>query len=171
MPAPYWALLAVGIRSAATSFLWYLPQHLAGRTPIPIPYLNLVPPDRYYLFLVWFTPADYFLVWLLGGALTWFVFRLGRRDVGLGAILNICGMASLVSGTALLLFDLIARAANWELSRTLWGLLHLVLDFWYYAITITGFRRILRIPIWLAVVAVVVMFAVGVPIAMLFMRA
>ena len=171
LSAPFAGLLAVAIRGAANSLLWYLPQHLAGRAPQPAPYITLVPADRYYLFLTWFTPVNQLLIWLLGAALFWFVFRLARHNVDFGSILNISGVASLTSGAAIVCFDFVVRASGWDMPRNLWGGLHLVLDGWYYAVVVVGFRRNLGVPVWLGITGLLVVFAVGVPIAMLFMRA
>jgi len=171
LPAPGWGLVAVLVRAATVSLLWYLPNHLAGRFPMPAPCLTFVPVEKYYLFLTWFTPIQFLLVWVLGGGVTYLVFRAAGRKTDLDLILNVCGIAGLVSGTAIVVFDMTIRAAGWDMSRNLWGSLHLVLDFWYYAVAILGLRRIVCVPFGLAVGAVAAQFAVALPLAMLVMRA
>jgi hypothetical protein len=45
-----------------------------------------------------------------------------------------------------------------------------VIDIWGIVIIVTGLKRLLRVPIWLAVLLTVVSIAVSMPLAVMFMR-
>ncbi|MGD1994021.1 MAG: hypothetical protein PVI59_12580, partial [Anaerolineae bacterium] len=50
------------------------------------------------------------------------------------------------------------------------GISHLVLDLWGILITVKGFERILGVPVWLGVLLNLVWMALGVPLAIVFVR-
>ena len=169
-PAPHFGLYAMLLRGGMISLLWYLPAAFFGRLPSPLPYLTLVSAEGYFAFLAWIFPVFVLGTWLLGGALTHLLLRLGRRQSNIDLILNIGGMGGLVATVPLLIFDWTNLLLALPVPVVLWGLIHLLIDGWYVAFTVAGFRKLLGLPLWLALSLVGIDFMIGIPLAALFLR-
>lgn len=168
--APHFGLYAILLRGGLVSLLWYLPAALSGRLPSPPPYLTIVSSELYFVFLVWVFPVFTLGTWLMGGALTHLLLRLSGRKSDIDLILNIGGMGGLVGTIPLLVFDWANLLLGLPTPVVLWGLIHLLIDTWYIIFTVTGFRKLLGVPLWLALALVGIDFIIGIPLAMLFMR-
>ena len=83
---------------------------------------------------------------------------------------NVTGMAALVVGAALVVWDWLWIGMGWENAIAL-GISHLVLDTWGIVITALGFERTMGVPIWLAALLSLATIVLGVPLAAIFMRA
>jgi hypothetical protein len=97
------------------------------------------------------------------------LLRLLGRKSDLDQILNITGMAALIVGAFLVVWDWVWILAGWH-NEVLLGLSHMVLVIWGLAITVLGLKRILDVPVWLGVVLNVVWVAAGWPLSAVVMR-
>ena len=95
--------------------------------------------------------------------------RLSGRRSDIDQILNVTGMAGLVVGAFLVVWDWGYVLLGGQ-DPVFLGISHLVIDLWGIWITIEGFRRLLGVPVWLGVVLNVVWLVLGVPLAMVFVR-
>jgi hypothetical protein len=103
-PAPYWGFAGQFMRAALDSLLLYLPLALMGLvTPTPSN-ISILPTTAYW-HLVWLSPLVLGAEWLLAGAFTHLVLRLSGRRSEFDQILNISGMATIVVGAFILLWD------------------------------------------------------------------
>ena len=107
--------------------------------------------------------------WLMLSALLHVLLRLLGRRSDLDQILNITGLAALIVGAFLVVWDWVWIVAGWH-NEVLLGLSHMVLVIWGLAITVLGLKRILDVPVWLGVVLNVVWVAVGWPLSATVMR-
>lgn len=169
-PAPHWGLYAQLLRALLDSLLLYLPLHLMGRAPATPSYLTFLPTESYYLALTLLAPLFLVGQWLLLGAGTHLILRLLGRHSDVDQILNVTGMAALVVGAFLVIWDWLWIGAGWEHAIAL-GISHLVLDIWGIVITALGFERTMGVPIWLGTILSLTTIVVGVPLAAVFMRA
>lgn len=169
-PAPLWGLCAQGVRGLLDGLLLYLPLALMGREPSTPSYLVFLPTAIYYRVLVFLAPVLLLAQWLLVSAVAHLTLCLLGRRSDFDQILNLTGLSALVVGACLVVWDW-----GWVLlglrSDVLLGYSHLVLDLWGMAITTMGLRRFLDVPVWLGVVLNLLMLVVGLPWAMIFMRA
>ena len=149
--------------------LIYLPASLAGRIPWPAPYLTFIPPERYYSALLWLTPLVFTAEWLLGAGAMHTILRLLGRPSDMDVILNLTGMATLVVGAFIVVWDWLTQVLGGLDPNTL-GITHLVIDLWWWVLVVTGFKRLMGLPAWLGLLLVLVGFAVSLPLAVLFMR-
>ena len=169
-PAPLWGLCAQAMRGLLDGLLLYLPLTLMGREPSTPSYLVFLPTATYYRVLVFLAPVFLLTQWLLVSAVAHLMLRLLGRRSDFDQILNLTGLSALVVGSFLVVWDW-----GWILvglrSDVLLGCSHLVLDLWGMVITTIGLRRSLDVPVWLGIVLNLVMLVVGLPLAMVFMRA
>ena len=168
-PAPQWGVYAQVFRALLDGLLLYLPLTLMGRQPSTPPYLSIFSAEGYYGTLVWLAPLFLVGQWLMLSALVHVLLRLLRRQSDLDQILNITGMAALIVGAFLVVWDWVWIAAGWH-DEVLLGLSHMVLVLWGAAIMVLGLKRILDVPIWLGVVLNVIWMVAGWPLAALVMR-
>lgn len=168
-PAPHWGFYAQLGRAIMDSFLLYLPLALMGRAPSTPSTLSFVPTERYYAVSVFSMPVFLVGQWLLLSAIVHVILRLSGRRSDIDQILNITGMAALVVGAFLVVWDW-GYILLGGTDVVFLGISHLVLDLWSILITIKGFERILGVPAWLSVLLNVVWLALGVPLAILFVR-
>lgn len=169
-PAPHWGLCAVVLRSLMVSLLLYLPAALLERQPPTPSYLTFISTDQYYTALVWLTPLVFMLQWLLGAAVIHVALRLGKHRSDIDQVLNLTGMAGLVVGAFLVVWDwfwFIAGVTN----QYFLGISHLVIDIWWFVLMVTGLREISGVPARFAILACLLAFAAALPFAILFMRA
>ena len=169
-PAPQWGVYAQVFRALLDGLLLYLPLTLMGRQPSTPPYLSIFSAEGYYGTLVWLAPLFLVGQWLMLSALVHVLLRLLGRQSDLDQILNITGMAALIVGAFLVVWDWVWIAAGWH-DEVLLGLSHMVLVLWGAAIMVLGLKRILDVPIWLGVVLNVIWMVTGWPLAALVMRA
>ena len=168
-PAPQWGVYAQVFRALLDGLLLYLPLTLMGRQPSTPPYLSIFSAEGYYGTLVWLAPLFLVGQWLMLSALVHVLLRLLGRRSDLDQILNITGMAALIVGAFLVVWDWVWIAAGWH-DEVLLGLSHMVLVLWGAAIMVLGLKRILDVPIWLGVVLNVIWMVAGWPLAALVMR-
>ena len=168
-PAPQWGFYAVLLRSMMDSILLYLPLALLGKIPPTPSYLPLFPTERYYYTLIWLTPLVFLSQWLLGSAVLHVFLRLINKPSRVDQILNITGMASLVVGFFLVVWDwawfLIGYVDQYFL-----GISHLVIDIWWFVLVSAGLSRIFGISKRSALCACLLAFLSGFPLAVIFMR-
>lgn len=169
-PAPQWGLYGALIRSVLVSLFWYLPAHLLHRQTASPPVLTIFNPQSYYLAMIIIFPVFTLMSWVLDSALVHVILRLTGRQSDIDQILNINGMGYLIIGPLLVAWDWITLAFGWESAVVTWGLIHLIIDLWYIIFVITGLKRILHLPLWLAAALVAFLFIYSVPLAMLFIR-
>jgi hypothetical protein len=169
-PAPQWGVYAQLIRALLDSLCLYLPLYLMGRQPSTPSALTFLPTESYYLASVFFVPVFIVGQWALLSAVLHLILRLCGRPSDIDQILNITGMAGLIVGAVLVAWDWVWIAMGWQ-SDVLLGVSHLVLVIWAMAITVVGFRRILGLPIWLAILLNVLWVVLGEPLGAIFMRA
>jgi hypothetical protein len=169
-PAPHWGLYAVVVRGLLNSLLLFLPLALLGRQPSTPPALTLIPAERYFLASVWFVPLFFLGQWLLLSAVLHVILRLLGRPGAIDQILNITGLTGLVVGAFIVGWDWLWIGLGWEDPVAL-GISHLILDVWAVALTTLGFKRLLGLPLWLGVLLNLVWIALGLPLAIVVMRA
>jgi hypothetical protein len=168
-PAPQWGFYGQFLRAALDSLLLYLPMALMGRIP-PVPSnLSFIPTARYYWHLIWLSPLVLGATWLLTSAFVHLVVRLAGRRSDFDQILNLAGMATLVVGAFLLVWDW-AWFAIGGVNQYFLGISHLVFDLWAVVITAIGLKRILGVPTWLGAVLSLLGIPIFLPFAIMFMR-
>ena len=168
-PAPQWGLYALLLRGGLNSLLLYLPLALMGRTPPTPSYLTFLPTDKYYMVLVLLAPIVFLTQWLLGGSVIHLALRLGKIPSDIDAILNLTGMASLVVGGFLLLWDWIWLAAGIG-NQYLLGISHLVIDIWGVLLIVTGLQKLLDVPVLQGILLTLLSTLSAMPLAVMFMR-
>ena len=168
-PAPHWGFYGQFLRAALDSLLLYLPVALMGRIPPTPSNLAFLSTERYYWHLVWLSPIILGADWLLASAFTHVVLRLAGRRSDFDQILNIGGMATIVVGAFLLVWDW-AWLAWGGANQYFLGITHLAIGLWAVAIGAIGLRRILGVPIWLGVILTFLGIPIVLPFGIMFMR-
>jgi hypothetical protein len=169
-PAPHWGFYAQVLRSLMDSLLLYLPVALLRRQPPTPSYLTFIPTDQYYIALIWLTPLVFMAEWLLGAGVVHVVLRLSKPPSDIDQILNLTGMAGLVIAAFLIVWDwfwFVVGGTN----QYFLGISHLIVDIWWFVITVIGLKRILGVSVWLGIVLSVLAFVSAMPFAIIFMRA
>lgn len=169
-PAPRWGFVGQGLRALLDSLLLYLPLALMGRTPSTPSWLAFLPTEQYYAGAVILAPVFLICQWLLLSVGLHVTLRLLGRSGGIDQILNLTGMVALVVGSFILVWDWIYIALGLG-DAALLGLSHLAIDIWAIALTVLGLKRMLVVPVPLGVALNILWLAIGVPLAMVFMRA
>jgi hypothetical protein len=168
-PAPHWGLFAQFLRGVLDSLLLYLPVYFMHREPPTPSFLPFVPTEGYYLALVWLAPVVLVAQMLMGAAVIHVLLRLLGRESDIDQIINIVGMAALIVGTVLIPWDW-AMYALGVANQYVLGVSHLVIALWAIAIEAVGLKRILEVPVGLAIVLAITTIPVGLPFAVMFMR-
>lgn len=168
-PAPWWGAYAQLLRALMDALLLYLPLFLMGRAPPTPSYLSFIPTESYYGALVVLASLVLTAQWLLGGALMHVVLRLSGRRSDIDQILNITGMATLVVGAFLVVWDWIWIVAG-GMDQYLLGYSHLVIDGWGIALMVTALKKLLDVPVWLGLILCVLAILCALPLAIMFMR-
>lgn len=169
-PAPHWGLLAQSLRAVSDALLLYLPLALMGWQPSTPSYLTFINTERYYATLIWLAPIFLLCQWFLLSAIVHTILCVGGRLSDIDQILNITGMVALVVGSFLVFWDWLWVLAGWN-NPYLLGISHLLIDIWGIVLTVTGFEYILRIPVWMGISLNLLWLALGLPLAILIMRA
>ena len=168
-PAPHWGFYGQFLRAALDSLLVYLPVALMGRVPPTPSNLSFLPTEQYYWHLIWLSPLVLGAEWLLVSAFTHVVLRLAGRRSDIDQILNISGMATIVVGAFLLVWDWAAFALGGA-NQYFLGISHLVIALWGVAIGVVGLKRILGVPIWLGATLNFLSIPIALPFGIMFMR-
>ncbi len=166
---PGWGFWATLLRALMNSLLLYLPLHLSGRTPPTPTYLTIFPTRGYYGSLVFVTPLVFIVQWLIGCSAVHVCLRLSNRPSDFDRLLDLSGMATLVIGAFIMLWDWLWIAAG-GMNQYLLGTSHLVIDLWWIALFIVGLKRLMNVPYWLGILLSILDFIVELPLAILFMR-
>jgi hypothetical protein len=169
-PAPHWGFYAQVLRSLMASLLLYLPVALLRRQPPTPSYLTFIPTDQYYTALIWLTPLVFMAEWLLGAVVAHVVLRLRRLPSDIDQILNLTGMAGLVIAPLLIVWDWFWFAVGGT-NQYFLGISHLIIDIWWFVITVVGLKRILGVSVWLGIALSILAFGAAMPFAIIFMRA
>jgi hypothetical protein len=169
-PAPHWGFYAQLLRAVLDALLLYLPLALMGRQPSTPSYLTFLPTEDYYAASLVLAPVFLLALWLLLGAVLHLILRLGGWPSDVDQILNITGMAGLIVGAVLIVWDWLWILFGWQ-NVVLLGISHLILAAYALLITTLGFTRILGLPLWLALLLNLLYVLLGEPLAALFMRA
>jgi hypothetical protein len=125
--------------------------------------------DVYYAASVFFMPVFLLAQWLLLSVMVHSVLRLSGRRSDVDQILNITGMAAMVVGAFLVVWDWGYILLGGR-DPIFLGITHLVLYAWAVTITVTGFRRMLGVPVWFAILLNLLWLLLGLPLAILFVR-
>ena len=168
-PAPHWGFYGQFLRAALDSLLLYLPVALMGRIPPTPSNLAFLSTERYYWHLVWLSPIILGADWLLASAFTHVVLRLTGRQSDFDQILNIGGMATIVVGAFLLVWDW-AWFASGGVNQYFLGISHLAIGLWAVVIGAIGLKRILGVPIWLGAMLTFLGIPIALPFGIMFMR-
>ena len=168
-PAPHWGFYGQFLRAALDSLLVYLPVALMGRIPPTGSNLSFLPTEQYYWHLIWLSPIILGAQWLLASAFTHVVLRLAGRQSDFDQILNIGGMAAIVVGAFLVVWDWSWLALG-GVDQYFMGISHLVISLWAVVIGAIGLKRILGVPIWLGAVLTFLNIPIAMPFGIMFMR-
>jgi hypothetical protein len=168
-PAPQWGFYGQLLRAALDSLLLYLPVALMGRIPPTPSNLSFLPTEQYYWHLIWLSPLVLGAQWLLGSAFAHVVLRLTGRRSDFDQILNIVGMATLVVGAFILVWDWTWVALGGA-NQYFLGISHLVIDLWTIVLITVGLKRILGVPVWLGALLSLLGIPIALPLGIMFMR-
>ena len=168
-PAPHWGFSAQLIRALLDAFILYFPLYLMGYSPPTPSYLPFFSTENYFGALVLIAPIVLTTQWLLGSSLVHVVLRLSGRHTDFDQILNINGMATLVVGAFVVVWDWAWMLAG-GMNQYILGTSHLVIDIWGGVLTIVGMKKLLGVPIWMGILLFILVIAVALPLAVMFMR-
>lgn len=168
-PAPHWGFYASLLRAGFDSILLYLPLAILGRQPSTPSALSFISTKSYYWASITLIPVYLMVLWLLLSDVVHLILRLLNKDSKIDSILNITGMASLIVGAVLVPVDWVFIALDWHYPMIL-GFVHMFVAFWGVAIIITGYKKMLQVPVWLGIVLNIIWILIGWPISMIFTR-
>jgi hypothetical protein len=168
-PAPHWGFYGQLLRAVLDSLLIYLPLALMRRIPPTPSNLSFLPTQHYYWHLIWLSPIVLGAEWLLASAFTHVVLRLTGRRSDFDQILNIGGMATLVVGGFLIVWDW-AWFALGGVNQYFMGFSHLAISLWAVVIGSIGLKRILGVPIWLGAILSFMGIPIALPFGIMFTR-
>jgi hypothetical protein len=168
-PAPQWGFWVVVAFNVAISCTTLLALYLLGRGPQLPSALTFLPTERYLLVEIFFLPVLRVAVWLLASASIHLGVRLAGRVSDFDTILNIGGLGYLVVMPPLLLADWLLVALDaYAISITTWT--HLGVALWSMGLTVVGLRRLLHLPLGLALGLAALSTAVSIPLLAIFAR-
>lgn len=168
-PAPQWGFYGQFLRSVIDSLVLYLPVAIMGRTPPAPSNISILPTEQYYWHLIWLSPLVLGAVWLLSSAFIHLMVRFVGRRSDYDQVLNIVGMATIVVGASILVWDWLWFALG-GMNQYLLGLTHLAISLWAVLIEAIGLKRILGIPIWLGFLIGFLTIPIALPFGIMFMR-
>ncbi|MBI2830991.1 MAG: YIP1 family protein, partial [Chloroflexi bacterium] len=168
-PAPIWGMRAVLIRFVVTSLTSILALYLSGRLPFAPSRLTFLPIEDYYKAEIFFLPLWGLGIWLLMGGIAHTVIRLFGKQSSFDDILNIIGMGMLVPMPVLWLFDWATIALDWY-GLTVQAASHSLAQLWETGVQAVGFRKILGLSVFGAVIMAIIINAVYILLAMVFIR-
>jgi len=168
-PAPLWGLSAVLIHFIITSFTTILALHLLDREPFTPPNLTFLTTDNYYAAETAFLPVFGLAMWLLGSAVVHVILRLVGKQSDFDQILNIIGLGMLIPMPIVWLWDWTMIALNWY-QMTVMAVSHSLFALWGVVVHSIGFKRILGLQALTSIGLALVIPAVYIPLAMIFVR-
>jgi hypothetical protein len=168
-PAPYWGIYGQLLRAGLDSVLVYLPVALMGRVPPTPSYVSIIPTEHYYAALVGLGPIVLTAELLIGASFLHVAIRLSGRRSDFDRIINVVGMAALVVGAILIPWDWMWYAIG-GVDQYFLGISHLVISLWGTGLIVLGLRRLLGVPVALAVLLSIFAIPVSLPVAIMFMR-
>ena len=168
-PAPHWGFYGQFLRAALDSLLLYLSVALVVRIPPTPSNLSFIRTGQYYWHLIWLSPLILGAEWLLSPAFTHVVQRLTGRRSDFDQVLNIAGMATIVVGAFLLVWDWSWFALG-GVDQYFLGISHLTISLWAVVISTTGLKRILGVPAWLGTLLSFLDIPIALPFGIMFMR-
>jgi hypothetical protein len=168
-PAPHWGFYGALLRALGDALLLYLPLALLGRQPSLASSLTFLTTESYYPASVVFMPFFLIAEWLLVGAALHVILRFSGRRTDIDQILNISGMATLVVGALLLVWDWAYILLGGRDMNVL-GISHLILSLWAWIIVPLGLSRILDTPIWLGLLLQALGVLMHMPVAVVLVR-
>jgi hypothetical protein len=168
-PAPFWGMSAVLIRFVVTSLTSILSLYLLGRLPFAPSRLSFLPVENYYRAEIFFLPFWGLGIWLLMGGITHLAIRLFGKRNDFDRILNIIGLGMIVPMPVLWLFDWTAIGLDF------YGLMpqavsHSIAQTWEAGVEAVGFKKLLGLGLPFAVALAVIINAVYILLAMIFIR-
>ena len=168
-PAPQWGFYAASLRAVFDSIFIYLPSAIMGKQPSTPSSLSFLSTENYYWASVFFMPVFLVALWILLSSILHLLLRLMGKNSSIDQILNITGISSLIVGAFLIPWDWIWIIFGWN-NPVLLGISHIVFAIWSIIIIIIGYRKILQIPLWLAIVLNIIWLSLSVPLSMIFVR-
>ena len=168
-PAPQWGLWAVLVSSIVSSLTTFLPLYILGRVPFSRSILSILPTDQYYRAQVFFFPVFALAVWLLMSGVAHVILRLSNKEGNFDQILNIAGISGLVFMPVDWLWDWTAIALNWY-QMTAMAIVHSIFALWQVVLITIGFKKILQLKPMFGAALAIVMVAVSITLATLFVR-
>jgi hypothetical protein len=168
-PAPQWGLLAVLIRFIPTSLIVTLPLFLLGREPFYSSSLTFLATNNYYMAQVFFLPIFGLTIWLLMSACAHVVMRLAGKGSDFDLVLNIVGMGMLIPIPVVWVWDVTMIALNLYLLPVM-AISHTLFQLWEASIEAVGFIKILRLRVVPAVFLSLIINAIYIALAAVFIR-
>ncbi len=167
--APLWGFVMVLIRFIITSLTSLLALYLLHRIPFAPSKLTMLPIEQYYRAEIFFLPLWGIGIWILMAGLSHLSIRIFRGASDYDQILNIIGMGMLTPMPVLWLWDWIAIAID-IYGLTAQAISHTVAQLWEATIQTIGFKTILGLKLPTAALLAVVINALYVALAMIFIR-
>jgi hypothetical protein len=158
------------IRGLLNSLLMYLPLFLLGRQPSYHGYIPFMPNEKYFLFLAIIVPFYFLLQTFILSLIIYLVLKALKKKAALYHLFNIAGMVGLIVGAVLICWDWVWVAMN-STNYVLLGISHLIIDVWAICLTVLAYKKILNISYGLGIALNILWLALGLPMAMLIMRA
>jgi Yip1 domain len=168
-PAPQWGLLAVLTRFIPTSLIVTLPLFLLGREPFTPSSLTFLTTNNYYIAQVFFLPIFGLTIWLLMSAFAYVVMRLAGKGSDFDQVLNIVGVGMLIPIPVVWAWDVTMIALNLY-QLPVMAVSHALFQLWEASIEAVGFVRLLRLGIVPAIGVALVINALYIALAMIFIR-
>jgi len=168
-PAPFWGFWAILIRFVGTSTTEILALYLLSRKPFKPSHLTFLSDKNYYLAEMFFLPIFGFGIWLLTSSVVHLILRLGRKPSNFDQILNIVGMGMLIIMPAVWLWDWTMIGLNWYQMEVM-AISHSFFALWGVVLHSIGFKRVLGLQTLTSAGLALVIPAVYIPLAIIFVR-
>ncbi len=168
-PAPQWGLLAVLTRFIPTALLVTLPLYLLAREPFYPSSLTFLATTNYYIAQVFFLPIFGVTIWLLMSAFAHVALRMARKSSDFDQVLNIVGMGMLIPMPVTWAWDISMIALHWYVLPVM-AISHSIIQLWEASIEALGFVRLLRLRAVPAISLALVINAIYIALAGVFIR-
>ncbi len=168
-PAPQWGLLAVLTRFIPTAIMVTFPLFLLGREPFYPSSLTFLATRNYYIAQVFFLPIFGVTIWLLMSAFAHVALRLARKSSDFDLVLNIVGVGMLIPMPVTWAWDISMIALHWYLLPVM-AISHSIIQLWEASIEAVGFVRLLRLRVVPAISLALVINAIYIALAGIFIR-
>jgi len=140
-----------------------------GKAPPTPSNISFISTGQYYGALIFLAPIVFFAQWLLGAAWFHVALRWRKHPSDIDLILNLTGMATLISGTLLLVWDWFWLLRG-GIDQNALGITHLIIEGWWIMIVLIGLKKFFNTPIGFGVMIILAAFALVLPSAIMFMR-